>query len=421
MAVRVTFFLRGKESAPPEKPCAIYATVEVDDEKCIPFSTKLKIPAKYWMASGGDKIKPSTVEHPVSFSYSLAEEINDYLIAIQKAAYQALEVLHENEIPVTAATVRSELLNPRPKLVVKKFVDVINELIAAQSAKRKPATLLTYRTRNNNIAEFLNEKRLSKLLIHDFRYDHFEAIQIWMIGQLNPDGTRRWCKNNINKHLTLVNKTLNYGVNKGYIRQNPIGELGLEYDETKPPQYLTPKYRQKIQECDLTTLTKERDISVFLYSTGLSYTDYLSLTNHHFHQLESGEWFIKKQRDKSNIFSIIPLLPQAQEIIIKYGGVNTLPRPDISDLNKTLKILGEVCKLPYSISTSTFRDTFCSMMENEYMLKSRTVMFMMGHTNERQLRNYSSVMPARLLHELKKENVVIPFNLEKFNELVQAS
>jgi integrase len=108
-------------------------------------------------------------------------------------------------------------------------------------------------------------------------------------------------------------------------------------------------------------------------------------------------------------------------VITKYQGIKNLPRPDISDLNKTLKILGEVCQAPFSLSTSTFRETFSSMMENEYMVPDRLLMFMMGHTNPRQLRNYSTVMPARILHELKKNDVVIPFNIDVFKELVKAS
>ncbi len=60
-----------------------------------------------------------------------------------------------------------------------------------------------------------------------------------------------------------------------------------------------------------------------------------------------------------------------------------------------------------------------NMMENEYMVETRTLMFMMEHTNERQLTNYSAVMPARILYELRKQMPhPQPLNLEIFNQLI---
>jgi integrase len=242
-----------------------------------------------------------------------------------------------------------------------------------------------------------------------------------MFDQMSDEGGPRWNKNTINKHLTLVNQVLNYAINKGYIKSNPIGQMGLEYDPTKPPQYLVSDDRKRIFDCSMKSLEKERDISVFLMYTGLSHTDYMSLKDKHLFRLPTGEWFIKKERDKSEIYSIIPLLTQAHEIVKKYGSVSRLPRLHLSDFNKALKILGEISQAPFPLSTSVFRETFSSMMENEFMVPDRVIMFMVGHTNPKQLRNYSSVHPARVLHELKKNDVDIPFNLEIYKELVKAS
>ncbi len=53
------------------------------------------------------------------------------------------------------------------------------------------------------------------------------------------------------------------------------------------------------------------------------------------------------------------------------------------------------------------------------MVETRTLMFMMEHTNERQLTNYSAVMPARILYELRKQMPhPQPLNLEIFNQLI---
>lgn len=424
MNVRAHFFLRGKEAASSEKRCVIYATIDVDGRKSIPFSTKLKIPAKYWMAleDKKQKIKASTYERPVSSTYTFSENVNEHLIAIQKFAHEAKGILEAMELEVTPDAIKDLIVSPKPIRPVKKLIDVIDELRDdLEELGRAEQTMKNYRTRRNNINSFLEAKKLTKLTISDFRFKHFTQINKWMTQEKTEEGELRWARNTINKHLTMVSQCLNFAVNMEYIQSNPLGLLALEYDASKPPQYLEADARKRIFDCALLSLSRERDVSVFLYSTGLSYTDYLSLGDEHLMRLPAGQWFIKKERDKSSIYSLIPLLPEAQELLTKYGGVAKLPRLDISDFNKALKILGEVCQSPFTLSTSTFRETFSSMMENEYMIPDRLLMFMMGHNNPKQLNNYSNVHPARILHELEKNDIVIPFNLEAFKDLVKAS
>lgn len=423
MIVNVNFFLRGKESAAQDKSCAIYAVIEVDGKKSTPFSTKLKVPVQFWMARGDNsKIKAATSVHPVSESYTYAGKVNDHLCRIRQYADDATRILLAMDLTVTAEAVRELIVNPKPIRPHKRFIQVIDELREGLSEKgRKKPTMLTYRTRRNNINRFLVENGLIKLTVEQFRFQHFSQLQAWMTNKIAGDGERHWGKNTINKHLTLINQALDFAVNMEYIKSNPIGLMGLEYDPCKPPCYLEADDRQRIADCKLKTLEVERDIAVFLYSTGLSYTDYLSLADEHLMRLPSGQWFLKKPRDKSEVYSLIPLLSEAQDVITKYKGTVNMPRPDISDLNKSLKVLGEVCESPFSLSTSVFRETFSSMMENEYMIPDRLLMFMMGHTNPRQLKTYSSVHPARILHELNKNKIKIPFNLEAFTDLIKAS
>lgn len=424
MAVDVLFFLRGKETAKPDDRCSIYAQVECNGERSTAFSIKIKIPIKYWQVKDYDrksKIKRSNSEEPVSKSYYLSESVNEQIRRIRKAAQTAKNILEGLDEEITPAAIK-EVITAKKKIIPgKQFIDILDELRIVLSSKRKKNTMTNYRTRRNNISEFLLARNEGKLLVSQFRFEHFEALQLWMGEQKNDDGTPRWGTNTINKHMTLVNQVLEYAINKEYLKANPIGRMDLEYDPTKPPQYLEQEARKRIHDCTIKSLEKERDVAIFLTYTGLSYTDYLSLEDEHLYRLPAGEYFIKKPRDKSEVYSIIPLLKQAHSIISKYGSIKKLPKLDISDFNKALKILGEVCKSPFSLSTSTFRETFTSMMENEFMIPDRLIMFMVGHTNPRQLRNYSAVMPARILHDLKKNDIVIPFNLDVFEELIKAS
>jgi integrase len=104
------------------------------------------------------------------------------------------------------------------------------------------------------------------------------------------------------------------------------------------------------------------------------------------------------------------LFPEAKAIIEKYGSIENLPRLDDKEINEQFKWLGAVCgldteSLGYELSTQDFRDTFCSMMENEKMIESRTLMAMMGHKTMKQLNTYSRMMPSRILHDLQRQKV----------------
>lgn len=422
--MNVYFFVRNARSADEESNGVIYCQLDVKDvEKGVPFSTKQKVPVKFWMVdretAKAKRIKPSTPDAPVSPSYYLADVINKQLQGLKLGLYNAKDGIEAlGEIP-SPKLIRETLENGGLRRKPRRLLDVWDEMVdSLEDSGRNESTMTTYRTRRNNLVKWLTDRQQLKLLVSEFRYRHWEDFGKWARKEKNEGGTRRLANNTINKHLTAISKALDYAVNKEYLPGNPIGSLNLEYDAAGAPNYLLPDARRRIAECRLTTLATERDVAVFLMHTGLSYTDYLSLGAEHVVQLPNGERFIKKARNKTNVYSVIPLLAEAEAVIERWGSIEALPRPDMSDLNKALKILGEHSKSPIKLSTSVFRDTFSSMMENEYMLELRVIMVMMGHTNPRQLRNYSSVQPGRILHELRKHQAAnLPFRLENLQKL----
>ena len=309
--MEVQFFLRGKESARNNEQCAIYAQINVEGKRGTAFSTKLKIPSRHW--------QPNDVESPVSPTYYRAAEINAKLKEMRTTMADyltALAVMHDECSPATLKTLWEQGgLQPKK---IPTFMKVLDELMTSKRTKgREDSTLTTYKTRKQNIEAFLKENYSIDLLISQVKYRHCEKLELWMNTQMQ-EGKPRFCQNNINKHITLIKQVLDYAVNEEYIVNNPIGRLFLDYEKAKPPVYLLPDQRQRLLDCSMKSLEKERDVAVFLYSTGLSYTDYLSLTSEHLLKVPSGELFIKKQRDKSEIYSIIPLLRDAREIITKY-------------------------------------------------------------------------------------------------------
>lgn len=395
--MKVRFFLRAKTKKLNQR-CTIYCQFQLEGEnkRCSPFSTNLQISANYFQANSTDSWIASNYHNALYLNNKL-KEIETKLSNIEKGIlFLGLSLNYERVIHFYKT---GDTIEP---VKIPTLIEVLDELIEKKrKEKRQRSTLITYRTRKANLLRFLEVAEISKILISEFRYKHIEEFSEWL------EDDRKFCKNTRNKHLYMVSQCLSFAVNKEYIKYNPIGRLFLDSDPAKEPNYLLPEERQRIANCKIKALEKCRDIAVFLMYTGFSYTDYLSLTSSAVYPLQNGSIFLRKQRQKSKIFSMPPLLlpdyNQAFFVLQKYKTIENLPRPDISDLNKELKILREVCEIETPLSTSTFRDTFASMMENERLVEQRILMQMLGHTNPRQLRNYATVTPERIFHELNRQ------------------
>lgn len=410
----VQFFLRGaKKCTNPAQNFSVYCQLGIEGQvRDTPFSTDIRVPLQHWWTFQ-NKTAPNG--EWISGDYYKAETLNRHLRKIEQTFLDIMEVLHlmNHSEDINYLMIREQydpsitaISKQKKQKVMKSFLEVLEELIA-QKIKKKFAknTLKTYYSRKHNIEKFLKAEKMDGIKIDKIKFNFIEEFEDWMRVQEDEKGEDLFCTNYRNKHITLIRQCLEYAVNKEYLEAMPIGKLGLEYDAPKAPHYLLPNQRQAIFDCKVKKLEVARDVAIFLMFTGFSYVDYKELKSEHL----IGEGF-KKTRHKSKVESLPVLWPEAKAIIEKYGSIENLPRLEDKDINEQLKWLGAVCgldteSLGYELSTQDFRDTFCSMMENEKMVESRTLMAMMGHKTMKQLNTYSRMMPSRILHDLQKQKV----------------
>lgn len=411
--LKVQFFLLGvKNCTNPTQNLTIKCQLLLDGyDRDVPFSTYIKVPLCYWWTH--KNLKQSFGKW-VTEDYYLHDKVNRDLQHIER---KLLDIADLMPLKYTYDEITYDLIrgyyNPKTKESLdlknikseKRFFDVMEEMKNYKTRKRqlKKETLKTYITRKNNLTEYFKSIKKLDIKISEINRKVIDNFEFWMIESLNKEGEDRFCRNYRNKHITLMRQVLDFALDQQYIKFMPIGKLNLQYDQDKPPNYLLPIQRKRIEDCSISRLEKSRDVAIFLMNTGFSYIDYKNLKSEHL----IGEGF-KLQRHKTDIFCLPPLLPKAKQIIDKYGGIENLPKPDETDLNRDLKFLGEFCELTeqtigFNLSTSDFRETFCSMLENELMFGERPLMAAMGHKNPIQLRSYSSMMPQRVLYELKKQ------------------
>ena len=409
----VRFFLRGADTCTnPLQNLVIYCQLELDGlKRDTPFSTNIKVPLCYWWTHKGFK---QSFGKWINDDYYLSDNLNRNLQQIERKLMDITDLmpLKYDYEEITYDLIKNyfdpkkgESKDLKDIKSEKRFFDVMEEMKDYKTRKKqlKKETLKTYITRKNNLTEYFKSIKKFDIKISEINRKVIDNFEFWMIETLNEEGEDRFCRNYRNKHITLIRQVLDFALDQQYIKFMPIGKLNLEYDQEKPPNYLLPFQRKRIEDCNISRLEKSRDVAVFLMNTGFSYIDYKNLKSEHL--ISEG---FKLQRHKTDVFCLPPLLPKAKQIIDKYGSSENLPKPHETDLNRDLKFLGEFCELTeqtigFNLSTSDFRETFCSMLENELMFGERPLMAAMGHKNPKQLRSYSRMMPQRVLYELKKQ------------------
>lgn len=412
----VHFFLRSAETnSSPDKQLVIYYQLEIEGQKRdTAQSTKIKIPHRFWWAWQKNKLdnpKLSKDGQPqyVIDSYYDADEINYQLAQIRDVHRDIFKSIQTFMGETPSYTDLRKQFDPDTRTsrrkVMPTFLSCLDKMITEYKVERNwsRGTITNYGIRQTNVKQFFLEKKYSKLLVNEVKYKHIKELLNWMKKETDEEGKQRFGIDHINKHATLMKTVIDYAVNEEFIEHSPIAKLNLTYSEIQPPKYLGLLERKKIEKCTVKSVEKIKDIAVFLMHTGFSYIDFLDLKSDN---LQGACW--KKQREKSSVYSLPPLLPEAAEIIQKYGSVEKIPRLHISDANKELKYLGDYCGINeqtvgFDLTTSVFRETFASMMENEYMIPRSSIKFMMGHKTEKQLANYSTIQGGRLLFELEKQ------------------
>jgi site-specific recombinase XerD len=156
--------------------------------------------------------------------------------------------------------------------------------------------------------------------------------------------TEKTCTTNgANKQIQRLKKIINYAIKQGFISKNPMATFTLEFKSVNRV-ILTMEELKKLIQYDFQrpTLEKVRDVFIFQCFTGLSYADIKTLN---LRDIEDN--LIKMDRAKTGNKFVVPLLPQALELIDKYADYENATNPIFpvlsnQKMNLNLKLIQEI-------------------------------------------------------------------------------
>ncbi|WP_316801599.1 site-specific integrase [Pedobacter frigidisoli] len=151
-------------------------------------------------------------------------------------------------------------------------------------------------------------------------------------------------------------------------------------------------------------MDKVRDAFVFQCFTGFAYQDIYALTPQHIkkHGVERERWLVK-ERGKTKVTEMVPVLPIVDEIIDKYKDDpycrfknSLLPVNSSAKYNTYLKELADICGIGRELNTHLARHTFADIMLNVLEFPLEDVSKMLGHKSIRTTQRYARVKKRRI-------------------------
>jgi site-specific recombinase XerD len=394
--VRITFFNR-KSHANEEGKFPIILRVGYRGERRDAF-TGLYCNKEQWDSKGARLV--ATKEN---------KAINDNLELIKRKAYDAFDRLKFAGDPFTIDELMDKIKGKeeRPVLLMDYLQEQKQKLKKRLQVDISTATYDKYRRSASHMLEFLsNEFKVRNYALRKidkpFLEQYFQFLR----------STRKISHNTAVKYVTFLKTILMPAIHAGVFKNDPFKELRLRQ---KPVYkgYLTQEEINLLSNADLDSkdLDRIRDLFLFCCYTGLAYTDLRQLDRRHILKMSDDSYIIRKPRQKTGQESMIPLLPAAIRILLKYSLTSDFRdfRWVVSanqNMNFNLKTIGKKAGISKDLHMHLARHTFATTVTLTNGVPIETVSVMLGHSSLKQTQHYAKIVATKLQSDMQKINIL---------------
>lgn len=206
------------------------------------------------------------------------------------------------------------------------------------------------------------------------------------------------------KHIKKVKQIIKTGVKLQAIASNPIADFKCGGDQKDiPPLEIEEVMKIYHKDFGNDRLNEVRDAFVFQCFTGFAYQDIYGLSPENIiHVGFQRERWLAKDRGKTGVNEIVPILPIIEQLIERYkdhpvclirGAL--MPINSNARYNGYLKEIAAICNIQRELNTHLARHTFADIMLNLGM-SLEDVSKMLGHKSIRTTQRYCRVRKERI-------------------------
>jgi site-specific recombinase XerD len=244
----------------------------------------------------------------------------------------------------------------------------------ARSGKKKHGTITTYRVRSANLRKFLTAIEMPGIRPSQITIHFAEDYEMYL-------REKKVSNDYVMKNILFLRKVLRQVVKASELTHNPLDSYEFHYERKFKNNHITIKDLQKLMSASIAQerLQEVRDIFVFCCYTGLSYCD-LEVFDYYVHcYSKNGQKWLRMKRNKTTHEALLPLLPEAEQILVKYN--YKLRIISNSKLNSYIKEIADIAGINAHLTCHVARKTFGMMMLNVYKYSLEKVSRMLGHNS----------------------------------------
>ena len=237
-----------------------------------------------------------------------------------------------------------------------------------------------------------------------------EDISLTSVSRDFFDRYRLYLKNkgyapsSINKFLCWLSRLMYRAVSQQSIRYNPLEDAKYEPVE-RMPRHLGKADIARLLKLSFPNEQAELVRRMFLFSafTGLAFADVRKLRYSDIHKSNKGVAYIRRQRQKTEVESLIPLHPIAEQILshqqVKAGEqedslvfATTLSQVQVGT---QLKAIGLACGIRQKLTFHMARHSF-GTLTLEAGMPIESIAKMMGHTSIKSTQIYAQITDSKI-------------------------
>ncbi len=386
------FKVRHKKGAQKNDPRFIYLRLRVAGGSAPDFSTGVSCLLEEWDQKA-QKIR--------GYSDKVAEK-NRQLSQILEDIHTMFNDLRQKGVNVTAQMLK-DFYRSKNNVQDKSLVSYFKMFMSWHESSICKETFRSWRVHLSVLTDYLIETRQlnvgieainGKWALHYFQH-------LTQVRKLHTDYAAR--------KVFAVSKVLDYAILQDDLDFNPLKALKLPKAKPKPIKYLNEAEIEKLQNCPFYNARLSNVVDCFLFQcfTGMAYHELVKFNvNEHLKTDTEGQEWIKIRRGKTNTLSLIPLLPQAKDILNKYE--SRLPIISNQKMNAFIKEAAQMAGLNHfeEIGTHVARKTCGTFLLNRG-IPIEAVSRVLGHTSVKVTQTfYAELLTSTIKQNFKNSGLI---------------
>lgn len=239
---------------------------------------------------------------------------------------------------------------------------------------------------------YCKEAMQTDKMLSDLTTSDMEDIYKYML--------RKMSNNSAICYMRKLKTILIYAIREGYISTNPITFKFHKDKVEKEPLTLEEVRRIRTVKLGSRRIENIRDLFILQCYTGLAFRDMSCFSEKDIKIDKDGKEWIVKERIKTGITALIPILPVVKEILIKYN--YHLPTLTNQKYNSYLKEIQDICGIKKTLHSHLARHTCGTLLLNAGV-DMLTVSKVLGHSSTKTTEAvYAKLLPETIMRRVEE-------------------